>query len=64
MKVFLNISSDFDYNHAKRLFKECLRNQMSRNRSIVLLTQQKTFLAECDQILVLKGGKGIYMMNS
>ncbi|KAH6563419.1 hypothetical protein BASA60_010718 [Batrachochytrium salamandrivorans] len=49
--------SDFDQNHAKRLFKECIRNQISKNRCIVMLTQQKHFLPECDLILVLKGGK-------
>ncbi|EGF83598.1 hypothetical protein BATDEDRAFT_8420, partial [Batrachochytrium dendrobatidis JAM81] len=49
--------SDFDQNHAKRLFKECIRNQISKNRCIVMFTQQKHFLPECDLILVLKGGK-------
>ncbi|KAI8929067.1 hypothetical protein BC831DRAFT_547895 [Entophlyctis helioformis] len=49
--------SDFDQNHAKRLFKECIRNQISKTRCVVMHTQQKQFLPDCDFILVLKGGK-------
>ncbi|KAJ3214108.1 hypothetical protein HDU67_002064 [Dinochytrium kinnereticum] len=48
--------SDFDQAHAKRLFKECVRNSLLRKgKAAVLVTQQKMFLPECDLILVLKG---------
>ncbi|KAJ3130188.1 Canalicular multispecific organic anion transporter 2 [Nowakowskiella sp. JEL0407] len=51
--------SEFDQGTAKRLFKETIRNYMARKcgKAVVLVTQQKQFLAECDQILVMKGGK-------
>ncbi|KAJ3027909.1 hypothetical protein HK097_006064, partial [Rhizophlyctis rosea] len=51
--------SDFDHKHAKRVFKECVKNQMARTRSVILVTQQKQFLPDCDTILVMKGGKVI-----
>ncbi|KAJ3103334.1 hypothetical protein HDU97_010239 [Phlyctochytrium planicorne] len=52
--------SDFDLAHAKRLFKECVRNNLlKKGKAVVLVTQQKQFLPECDLILVLKGEKVI-----
>ncbi|KAI8840915.1 hypothetical protein BC829DRAFT_446831 [Chytridium lagenaria] len=48
--------SDFDQAHAKRLFKEFIRNNLlKKGKAVVLVTQQKQFLPECDLILVLKG---------
>ncbi|KAI8810177.1 P-loop containing nucleoside triphosphate hydrolase protein, partial [Cladochytrium replicatum] len=54
-----DILSDFDLAIAKRLFKEAIKNYMlkSRGKSVVLVTQQKQFLPDCDQILVMKGGR-------
>ncbi|KAJ3000995.1 Multidrug resistance-associated protein 4 [Globomyces sp. JEL0801] len=49
--------SDFDHTQSKQLFKECIKNQLSKNRCIIMLTQQKQFLSDFDHILVLKGGK-------
>ncbi|KAJ1548114.1 hypothetical protein HK096_004666, partial [Nowakowskiella sp. JEL0078] len=51
--------SDFDQGTAKRLFKEAIRNYMVRKckKVVVLVTQQKQFLEECDLILVMKGEK-------
>lgn len=51
--------SDFDQTQAKQLFKESIRNQLSKNKCVVMLTQQKQFLADCDCIVVMKGGRGI-----
>ncbi|KAJ3113679.1 Multidrug resistance-associated protein 1 [Phlyctochytrium bullatum] len=50
--------SDFDQSHTKRLFKECIRNNLlKKGKAVVLVTQQKQFLPECDLILVLKGDR-------
>ncbi|KAJ3189633.1 Multidrug resistance-associated protein 1 [Irineochytrium annulatum] len=49
--------SDFDQLHAKRLFKECIRNNLAKSKAVILVTQQKQFLPECDLILVLKNGR-------
>ncbi|KAI9357581.1 hypothetical protein DFJ73DRAFT_910594 [Zopfochytrium polystomum] len=51
--------SDFDAATARRVFRECIRNQMLKQKAVVLVTQQKQFLPECDLILVLKNGKVI-----
>lgn len=51
--------SDFDQNNSRRLFKECIRNTLSRDKCVVMLTSQMHFLHDCDRILVLKGGKVI-----
>ncbi|KAI9098245.1 hypothetical protein DFS34DRAFT_620123 [Phlyctochytrium arcticum] len=48
--------SDFDTKQAKRVFSECIKGHMRRNMAVVLVTQQKQFLAECDTILVMKSG--------
>ena len=53
-----DILSDFDQSQARQLFKECIKNQLAkRNACIVMLTQQKQFLPECDSIVVMKGGR-------
>ncbi|KAJ3235760.1 hypothetical protein HDU81_000178 [Chytriomyces hyalinus] len=49
--------SDFDPATGKRIFKEVLRNHLAKEKAIVLVTQQKQFLGECDRILVLKNGR-------
>ncbi|KAI8906294.1 P-loop containing nucleoside triphosphate hydrolase protein [Gorgonomyces haynaldii] len=49
--------TDFDQNNARRLFKECIRNQLCKDKCVVMFTQQMQFLPECDEILVVKGGK-------
>ncbi|KAJ3067239.1 hypothetical protein HDU98_009578 [Podochytrium sp. JEL0797] len=51
--------SDFDVGTARRLFKECFRNNLLKTKAIVLVTQQKQFVKECDRILVLKNGRVI-----
>ncbi|KAI8611745.1 P-loop containing nucleoside triphosphate hydrolase protein [Chytriomyces sp. MP71] len=51
--------SDFEAATAKRLFKEVFRNNLVKTKAIVLVTQQKQFLSECDRILVLKNGNVI-----
>ncbi|KAJ3351300.1 Multidrug resistance-associated protein 1 [Entophlyctis luteolus] len=51
--------SDFDVATARRIFKECFRNNLSKTRAIVLVTQQKQFLNDCDRILLLKNGRVI-----
>jgi ABC-type multidrug transport system ATPase subunit len=45
--------------HAKRIFKDCIRNNLKKGRCIVMMTQQKKFLNECDLVLVMKSGKCI-----
>ena len=53
-----DILSDFDQSQARQLFKEGIKNQLAkRNTCIVMLTQQKQFLPECDFIVVMKGGR-------
>ena len=56
--------SDFDQSQAKQLFKESIRNQLAKTKCIVMLTQQKQFLPECDLIVVMKNGRGIFSCNS
>ncbi|KAJ3297065.1 hypothetical protein HDU79_004908, partial [Rhizoclosmatium sp. JEL0117] len=51
--------SDFDPATARRIFKECFRNNLLKTKAIVLVTQQKQFLKDCDRILVLKNGRVI-----
>ncbi|KAJ3347206.1 Multidrug resistance-associated protein 1 [Entophlyctis luteolus] len=51
--------SDFDAATARRIFKECFRNNLIKTRAIVLVTQQKQFLNDCDRILLLKNGRVI-----
>ncbi|KAJ3077663.1 Multidrug resistance-associated protein 1, partial [Quaeritorhiza haematococci] len=48
--------SDFDQSTAKRIFKEVVKNQLLNSKAVVLFTQQKQFLPDCDQILVMKNG--------
>jgi hypothetical protein len=56
-KNFKLIFSDFDIACAKRLFKDCIRNNLKKDRCILMMTQQKKFLNECDLVLVMKSGK-------
>ncbi|KAJ3120051.1 Canalicular multispecific organic anion transporter 1, partial [Physocladia obscura] len=51
--------SDFDQATARRIFNECFRNNLLKTKAIVLVTQQKQFLKDCDRILVLKNGRVI-----
>ncbi|KAI9350735.1 P-loop containing nucleoside triphosphate hydrolase protein [Obelidium mucronatum] len=51
--------SDFEQGNARRMFKECFRNNLLKTKAIVLVTQQKQFLKDCDRILVLKNGRVI-----
>lgn len=51
--------ADFDQNHGRRLFKECIKNQLSKSKCVVMVTQQMQFLPECDRILVMKNGKSL-----
>ncbi|KAJ3109716.1 Canalicular multispecific organic anion transporter 1, partial [Physocladia obscura] len=51
--------SDFDQATARRIFKECFRNNLLKTKAIVLVTQQKQFLKDCDRIVVLKNGRVI-----
>ncbi|KAJ1566018.1 hypothetical protein HK096_004419, partial [Nowakowskiella sp. JEL0078] len=57
--------ADFDQGTAKRLFKEAIRNYMVRKckKAVVLVTQQKQFLEDCDLILVMKKEKGIFKLK-
>jgi ABC-type lipoprotein export system ATPase subunit len=48
---------DFDQGQAKQLFKESICNQLKPKKSIIMLTQQKLFLAKCDLIIVMQAGK-------
>ena len=69
--VFLHVSHrekhnrDFDQAQAKRLFKECIKTELRKKQCVVMLTQHRKFLSECDQILVMKSGRvverGTYM---
>ena len=52
-----NFLEDFSTAHAKQLFKESIRNQLSKNACVVIATQQKQFLPECDMIIVMKAGR-------
>ena len=54
--------SDFEQNQAKQLFKESIQNQISKNRCILMITQQKEFLPSFDLILVMKGGRGYLLL--
>jgi ABC-type multidrug transport system fused ATPase/permease subunit len=49
--------SDFNQEQSRQIFKECLRNQLSKTKCILMQTQQKQFLSSCDSIIVMKGGK-------
>ena len=48
---------DFDQVHAKRLFKECIKNELAKTKCIIMTTQQKKLLHDVDLILVMKGGR-------
>ncbi|RKO85359.1 ABC transporter type 1, transmembrane domain-containing protein, partial [Blyttiomyces helicus] len=50
--------SDFDQKNAKRVFKECVKTHMMKTKAVVLVTQHKQFLPDCDMILVIKNGRG------
>lgn len=52
-----DILSDFDQTQARQLFREGIKNRLKKNTCVVMLTQQKQFLPDCDRIVVMKGGK-------
>ncbi|KAI9204916.1 P-loop containing nucleoside triphosphate hydrolase protein [Polychytrium aggregatum] len=49
--------SDFDQSMAKRIFKELIKNNLLKTKAMIMVTQQKQFLPDCDTILVLKSGR-------
>ncbi|KND02775.1 uncharacterized protein SPPG_01856 [Spizellomyces punctatus DAOM BR117] len=48
--------TDFDTKNAKRIFTDCVKGHMLSKMAVVMVTQQKQFLSECDMILVMKSG--------